>query len=286
MAKYLSEEQTKIMLDLLKDYIDEGDDILYKLIKKGGGGSGGPESTFDQKTGTTVTVGGLPSGSIITDKTAVEVLSDILFPYIYSAPSISIGLSCKTLYDKDIDSLNSVTITANVTKGSEEITYVKFYVNGTVVQTLTTAVKDGGVFKFTYTPASAINSTTTFKVECCDAPRGTVKTTQSVVTFVQKSYWGPVPSVMSPTDVAVITALNNGLKTSVAMTQKFTAQYGRFVFAYPTAIGSVKSIKDNVNNFNYTDSCSRGTATINGGAYEIIYLTDCAGFDDVQITFA
>ena len=70
------------------------------------------------------------------------------------------------------------------------------------------------------------------------------------------------------------------------MTQKFTSEYGRFVFAYPTAIGSVKSIKDNVNNFNYTDSCSRGKATINGGSYEIIYLTDCAGFEDVSITFA
>ena len=287
MAKYLSEEQTQIMLDLLKEYVDEGDEILYKLLKKGGGGTGGgSESIFEQKTGTTVTVGGLPSGSIITNKTAVEVLSDILFPYIYSAPSISIGLSCKTLYDKDIDTLSSVTITANVTKGSEEIKYVKFYVNGTVVQTLTTAVKDGGVFKFTYTPAAAINSTTTFKVECCDTPKGTGKTTQSMVTFVQKSDWGPVPSVMSPTDIAVITTLNSGLKTSVAMTQKFTSEYGRFVFAYPTAIGSVKSIKDNVNNFNYTDSCSRGNATINGGSYEIIYLTECAGFEDVSITFA
>lgn len=287
MAKYLSEEQTQIMLDLLKEYIDEGDEILYKLLKKGGGGTGGgSESIFEQKTGTTITVGGLPSGSIITDKTAVEVLSDILFPYIYSAPSISIGLSCKTLYDKDTDTLSSVTITANVIKGSEEITYVKFYVNGTVVKTLTTNVKDGGVFKFTYIPAAAINSTTTFKVECCDAPKGTVKSTQSVVTFVQKSYWGVVPSVMSPTDVSVITVLNNGLKTSVGMTKKFTTEYGRFVFAYPTAIGSVKSIKDNVNNFNYTDSCSRDNATINGGTYEIIYLTDCAGFDDVSITFA
>ena len=36
MAKYLSEEQTQIMLDLLKEYIDEGDEILYKLLKKGG----------------------------------------------------------------------------------------------------------------------------------------------------------------------------------------------------------------------------------------------------------
>ena len=106
MAKYLSEEQTQIMLDLLKEYIDEGDEILYKLLKKGGGTGGGSESIFEQKTGTTITVGGLPSGSIITNKTAVEVLSDILFPYIYSAPSISIGLSCKTLYDKDIDMIN------------------------------------------------------------------------------------------------------------------------------------------------------------------------------------
>ena len=34
MAKYLSEEQTQIMLDFLKEYIDEGDEILYKLLKK------------------------------------------------------------------------------------------------------------------------------------------------------------------------------------------------------------------------------------------------------------
>lgn len=230
-------------------------------------------------------VGNVKIGESFNNETIQQVL-DRIFAASYTKPSISIGLSCRNLYDKDTESLNSVTITANVTKKSEKISYVKFYVGGTLVQTLTTGVSDGGIFKYTYTPATPIQTTTVFKVETCDETTKSVVSSQSYVTFVQKSYWGSISSVLSPTDLDVITLLTNGLKTSVSMSQTFTAEYGRFIFAYPKAIGSVKSIKDNVNNFNYTDSCSRANLTINGGAYEVIYLTDCAGFDGVTITFA
>lgn len=267
----------------LKDYI---------VSHGGGGGStpgGGGEGCKCDLTYTNPrveqNVGNVKVGESF-DKETIQQVLDRIFAASYTKPQISIGLSCKSLYDKDVDSLASVTITANITKKSEDIGYVKFYVGSTLINTIVTGVKDGGIFKYTYTPTFPIQTTTSFRVETCDITTKTVVSSTAYVTFVQKSYWGVVPSILDATDPAVITVLNHDLKTSVAMTAKFTTEFGRFVFAYPKAIGTVKSIKDNVNNFNYTDSCSRKDVTINSGAYEVVYLTECAGFEDVAITYA
>lgn len=286
--------ESNIFLDteISKDgeYLDAG--FAEYIVGGGGGcncGPGGPGSGSADirytNPAVAQNVGNVKIGEAFNNETIQQVLDRIFAPS-YTKPAISIGLSCKSLYDKDVDTLTSVTISANVTKTFEKIAYVKFYVGSTLVETLTTGVEDGGVFKYTYTPATPINSTTSFKVEACDVTTKTVVTSTAYTTFVQKSYWGVVPSILDATDPDVFTVLTNGLKTSVSMTQKFTTEFGRFVFAYPTAIGTVKSIKDNVNNFNYTDSCSRASATVNGGTYEVVYLTECAGFDDVAITFA
>lgn len=222
------------------------------------------------------------------DKETIQQVLDRIFAASYAKPQISIGLSTpKNVYDKDTETISSVTITANVTRKSEDLAYVKFYADGVVIETITAAAAaKGGTFKYTYTPAAPINKTTTFKVETCDVTTKSVVSTQAVVTFVQKSYYGVMSSILDYTDPDLIVLLNNKLNTSVGMSQKFSCEYGRFLYAHPTAIGTVSSIKDNVNNFNYTDSCQKINITINGGKYELVYLVEPAGFEDLTITFA
>lgn len=222
------------------------------------------------------------------DKETIQAVLDRIFAASYAKPQISIGLSTpKNVYDKDVETVNFVTITANATRKSEDLAYIKFYVEGVVVETITaTAAAKGGTFKYTYTPDTPINKTTTFKVETCDITTKSVVSTQAVITFVQKSYYGVMSSILDYTDPDLIVLLNNTLKTSVGMSQKFSCEFGRFLYAHPTAIGTVSSIKDNVNNFNYTDSCQKINITINGGKYELIYLIEPAGFEDLTITFA
>ena len=57
------------------------------------------------------------------------------------------------------------------------------------------------------------------------------------------------------------------------------------LYAIPTTLGKVTSIKDEVNNFDYTNSFEETEITIDGYSYYLYMLKDCTSADDVQLTF-
>ena len=63
-------------------------------LKNGSSGGGGSER-FDRTDKTSTTVGGLPAGSSVKDKTTKEVLESILFPY--QKPGVSFSINPSTL---------------------------------------------------------------------------------------------------------------------------------------------------------------------------------------------
>lgn len=228
-------------------------------------------------------VGGVTKGTVFADTLIQDVL-DQIFSTSYLKPSISIGLSSKNVYDKNDKSSipSTITISANVTKKSESIVYVAAYAGSTLIEKRTAAVQDGGVIKFTYEVPDDFE-TTTFKVECNDG-HNTVSTT-SKVSVVGLSYYGVVDDGVdiSPT---IVQNLSSDLKTTLNGSYVYSADYGKFVYAYPASFGYVTSVKDNVNNFNYTESCEFSTLTIHNETYNVVYLKDSMGFTDVKITYA
>ena len=62
--------------------------------------------------------------------------------------------------------------------------------------------------------------------------------------------------------------------------------YGNVVYAYPAIFQNLSSIKDLVNNINYTSSFTKTTVTVDGISYNCYTQNDPSASTDVQLTFA
>ena len=65
-----------------------------------------------------------------------------------------------------------------------------------------------------------------------------------------------------------------------------TTNYGKVCYAYPSSFGALTSIKDLVNNINYTASFNQTTMTIDGIEYFMYLQIDPSAANNVEITFA
>ena len=191
-------------------------------------------------------VGGVPLGYVFKD-TPVNEVFDKIFEAAYTKPTISIGLNPQNnLYSQNDPSSwpKSVIVTANVGKKTNPITKVVWKINGTVVNTLTTGVADGGQFKFT---CPALEKTTTYVVECSDGI--STVSSQTVVTIIGNSYSGYIAENQWIDDVNP-SNLTPNLKTSKAFS--YTSSFPddgntyRIVYMYPKSLGALTSITDNM----------------------------------------
>lgn len=203
-------------------------------------------------------------------------------------PKVVLALSpSTTLYNKKVDTVSEIVITATVTKGTDNVKSVAFALNGTTVETITDGVASGGIFTYTHTFSPATNTDFKFKVTVEDVNNKTAST-EKEVRFVYKSYWGTVAdTVTSPTASDILALANNGLVgTKAYVYSGITMDYGKVVYAYPTTFGSLTSIMDTVHSFDYTNSFTKTTVEIDGVPYYCYTLTDPSAADNVQLTFA
>ena len=74
-------------------------------------------------------------------------------------------------------------------------------------------------------------------------------------TFIGASYYGIVNADTVTPIESEIKALDKVLKSSRKfLYQDITTDWGKVCYAYPASLGLLTNIKDNKNNFNYTDS--------------------------------
>ena len=101
-------------------------------------------------------------------------------------------------------------------------------------------------------------------------------------------YYGTVDaSIETPTEAQIKALQNNTLKGVKELVYSgITMSYGKIVYAYPQSFGELTSIKDEVNNFTYTTSFSKISATIDNIPYYIYIQTDASASDNVELTFA
>ena len=263
-------------------------DDIYKLVIADKNGSittpnlkgGGSSDKFTRDDLTAVTVGGLNSGSYVKDKTTMEVLESILFPY--QKPTVSFAISpSKTTYESGT-TVSSITFTINTTKKSNDIQSIKVYDGSTLLTTITSGVANGGTFTYTY--SCNITSNTTLKVEVSDGT-STVSATKNI-TFANKSYYGFVADGVAIDDTAIKGLQNSSLKTSKALTYSgITCVDSRIVYAYPQSQGLLSSILDG-SGFEYIDSYDCATIAVDGVNYYVYSLIEPISLDDFKQIFS
>lgn len=251
------------------------------------------ETKFTGKAGQAI--GGIKLNETFTDVPLTEMWKKLL-QAPYTKPSLTIGFSpTKTLYDKVEETVSEITISTNVTKNTNEIANVKFYVNDVVVHTISDdSVKNGGVFTYKHTFTTPTNSNFTVKASVTDKlvdgnGNQTITSGLGKINFVAGSYFGIVPDEdgtgYTPTE-ASIKALTKTVKSAKTYNDTISGTKARFVYAYPKELGTLTSILDTVNNFQYFTSTTQEEITVDGIAYYVYYLTNRVTFTDVTLKFS
>ena len=239
-----------------------------------------------------IDIGGIKKNQTFTNATLQEMFDILLNPY--AKPTMTLGINpTKTIYDKVTETLASITINANVTKKTENIKEIRFYVDNVLVNT-DTSHPNGGLVSYTHTFASPTNTTFNVKIECEDIKGATSRVSANTnVYFVGKSYYGVVED--DGTSFAITESLIKGLsKTEVKIKKALTykninATFGRIVYAYPKNLpsgGALTSIKDQGTGWSVFDSYTSQEITIDGITYLCYYMIDAGGFDGVTMVFA
>lgn len=240
--------------------------------------AGSSGSALEREVVSSVDIGGIKEGDTLTvGTTLTDFVSKLLEKYV--APVISISISpSDTLYEKG-DSIDSVTITASVTKKSENIEKVEFLVNGTVKETVESGVSAGGSFSFTYD--EGVTSNTTFRVRTNDIDTKTSKYADKSVSFVLPYYYGVVPN----DSIAVLTNLTKDLSSKGTKTYTYTADNEHCVIVFDSAYADLVSIKDQ-NNFENINDFTKKTINIGDYTYKYYITKGKKTISNFKFTFA
>ena len=204
-----------------------------------------------------ITVGGVSANTKYTKGTSLEtIIKDILVKYFPADLVFSLNPS-KILY-KIGDIVNTIDMIANVTKKSENIKNIKYYIDGTLVdtkdETTNTGIENGGTY--TYTHSTPFSTDTTFKVDVYDGKNTTTKTIK--VEFVNPFYYG----LASDTLQEIVQ------KKGTFTYNNITCNNDSIVFKYPKSYGTLTSILDS-NNFENISAFTRSEEVINGVDYYV-----------------
>ena len=233
-----------------------------------------------------VAIGNVTVGKVYPVGTQMEdIIKDMLTQYVLPGVRLDIQPSA-TLYDVVNDTVSEITMNATITKGTGAVAKVEFYVDDVLVNTVDTSVADGGLFNYVYRPATPINADTVLKVVATDDKDGSANAKKKI-KFVAKSYYGIIDaSIGAPTE-AVIKTMNGVLKdTKNYVYDGITTDWGKVCYAYPSSFGNLSSIKDMVNNLNYTTEFTKTTLTVDGIEYVCYTQTNVSAATDIEITFA
>lgn len=217
------------------------------------GSAASASATFINPNPTTVTVGGIPSGSTFpTVQTMQQMFDKLLYPY--QAPLLSLTA---TPNQKEYGDALSTTLGWSYTKKSNPITGAVVNGGAPVGPPATSGTKTANGTYSTIAPI-AVSTTNTFNMTVTDSLSNTTVTT-ATLTWMNKIRWGAVNlSAISPSNpnlttnpefagnvgAAITNATINGLTGQLATTKAkvYTGINGGgnyLIFAWPTIFGGV-----------------------------------------------
>lgn len=248
------------------------------------GGSG--DASLQKDITANIAAGNIKSGDkLLNGMTFTEFVEKLLIAEIAPTGNMTVnptdGLKLKGT------TVNLNTITANITSlGTCTVTDIEFYLGNNKKDTQN-YVAGTNSYTYTFTPAEAITANTTVKVVIKYTKKdGSTSSLQysKTYTFVNDCYYGLCSGVPADTDILAMSKTT--LKSSKGYTDTFNPSNQRIVYAYPSSLGNLSSIKDQ-NNFEYlTGSYTKFTTTINGETYNVYYLTDPVTATGLKQVFA
>ena len=227
---------------------------------------------------------GVTLGKTYPAGTTLEtIIRDILTTYAKAVVKISLDPVAE-IYDAVTDTLSTIDVTGTVTKGTNNIETVTFYVDGVEVEELTTGVQDGGTFTYNHTFATPAKQTFTVKVSAYDGKQTATET--KTVTFIGKSYYGCVgEDITVPTEADIKALQFNTLKNSKKLIySEIQVDYGKVLYAYPASLGKLTKILD-ADGRDYTGSYTMSELTVDGIDYYTYLLIDAMGTDNGYQSF-
>ena len=242
------------------------------------------ESKLTKPLTCTVAIGTITNGKNYPAGTSLEqIIRDMLISY--SPPAITLTTSPATkLYDIVTESITAILLKIAVTKKTQNITKIQYFVDSTLLHEETSGVEGGGSFSYQYTPATPIKTDVTFKATATDGKQTSTSTV--IIKFVGKSYYGVCDASVSDPDETTVKGGTSVLKDTRTLNYTgITTNWGKVFYAYPKSFGALTYIKDEVNNINYFDSFQRSEVTVDGIDYWCYTLIQPTAAEDNQITF-
>ena len=233
-------------------------------------------------------IGSATNGRKYNKDTSIEkILRDILIKEVAPGLSFSINPN-KILYNKATETVSSLSLIANISKNTYDVSKVEFYKDSTKIDTQQTNTNGGNYSKsLTFEPT---NINFTVKAKVYDKREGSPMTTEKSITikFIGEKYYGTAGSNVGEPTANQITGLSEkALQDTNKLTYKgITMEYGRVVYAYPTDFGALTSIRDIPHNIDYTNSFTRTTVQIGNISYYCYTQTEPSAANNIEITFA
>lgn len=212
-------------------------------------------------------------------KNSIDVILTMVDkPPTYTKPTISVSLSNGTIeHNKTYD----ISITANFNKNDAgDVTSYKVYKNNVVIfentsivnhkDTITMSHGESVTYKaeVVYGDGPIKNTTLGIPYPSTSIKSGSISATNTVKAYAL-SYYG----VINTSEFVDTSGLTSELRTSKSDTITVSLTNQRIIYMYPKTFGNLTSIKD-ANNFDYINSYTLTTATVNGIEYNIYILTD------------
>lgn len=265
------------------------------------------DDVFKADGKTVVAAGGIAAGSEVNGKTFQQILYNMMYPY--QKPTISVSASPKnggTFEKGDTQTITSVT--ATVTKRTEEIAKVELYNGSTLVATKngddalsstnSGLVKNGGAVVFEGLSREVSANGGQYKAKVYDTTGGTAEASTGSFTFVYPYYIG-ICYDGDTIDEALVLGLPNSGENGDKGAKKiqgeadvkdyeFSYTKGSMVFAFPKSYGKLSSIKD-PSNFEISGSFTIHEVNITGldGTAQpyYVYVSGVATNKDFKVDF-
>ena len=197
-------------------------------------------------------------------------------------PTVRLSSNLSTLvYEIGTTVRNGLTLTANVTKGSSDITKVEFFKGNTSMSTISSGVQNGG--NFTCADGTNITTDTTYKVVVTNAEGKTVTSTLSV-KFYNPFYYGVTSKTLADITATDITSMTKDVSAKGAKKYKYTSANNRIVITYDRSYGLLTSILDQ-NSFENLSAFEYKEITIDSKVYYVYVTTNGCYCTDFEYTF-
>lgn len=243
------------------------------------------EIIITNENGTTKAVGGISAGTILKGKNVLQVLEDILYPYVAFSISVDSIAPSTAVYEKGTTA--TITgVTVKITNGSRSITNLKLYDSSSKTNLL--GEKTSGISTSnTFTISRAVTSSTSFYAEATDGVK-TIGDSTSFLSFYYPTFYGVLDTGYSLTS-GLITNKTKVLKANKNNTFTYTATNQHPFVAFPASYGNLTSIKDS-SNLEYIGDFVKTTMNLNvtGGtvSYNIYVLKDPTDISNYKFIFS